>query len=176
VFVKFLAHHRFYLFFLRMVRRRNPYVVESDSSDDQEIHVDTPPRSRSKRGQGFGNVMQGGEASGSHGARGRTARNPSGRSRPVTNPQAWEATSDDDGGKDDEIDLPLPTPLLFEGWSSTGRRPVVLAMSQLLISLPAGVLLFFTTSTFRILHCAFVMPGLMGTVSGLSSMWIFTTQ
>jgi hypothetical protein len=50
--------------------------------------------------------MQGGEASGSHGARGRTARNPSGRSRPATNPQAWEPTSDDDGGKDDEIDLP----------------------------------------------------------------------
>ena len=50
--------------------------------------------------------MQGGEASGSHGARRQTARNPSGRSRPATNPQAWEATSDDDGGKDDEIDLP----------------------------------------------------------------------
>jgi hypothetical protein len=50
--------------------------------------------------------MQGGEASGSQGARGRTTRNPSGRSRPATNPQAWEATSDDEGGKDDEIDLP----------------------------------------------------------------------
>jgi hypothetical protein len=106
VFVKILAHHRFYLFFLRMVRRRNPSVVESDSSDEQEIHEDTPPRSRSKRGRGSGNVMQGGEASGSHGARGRTAQNPFSRSRPTTNPQAWEATSDDDGGKDDEIDLP----------------------------------------------------------------------
>jgi hypothetical protein len=81
-------------------------VVESDSSDDQEIHGDTPPRSRSKRGRGSGNVMQGAEASGSQGARGRTTRNPSGRSRPATNPQAWEATSDDEGGKDDEIDLP----------------------------------------------------------------------
>jgi hypothetical protein len=88
-----------------MVRRRNPSVVESDSSDEQEIHGDTPPRSRSKRGRGSSNVMQG-EASGSQGARGRTARNPSGRSRPATNPQAWEATSDDEGGKDDEIDLP----------------------------------------------------------------------
>ena len=112
-----------------MVRRRNPSVVESDSSDEQEIHEETPPRSRSKRGRGSGNVMQGGEASGSHGARGQTTRNPSGRSRPATNPQAWEATSDDDGGKDDEIDLPLPTPLLFEGWSSTGRRLGVLEMS-----------------------------------------------
>jgi hypothetical protein len=176
VFVKILAHHRFYLFFLRMLRRRNPSVVESDSSDEHEIHEESPPCSRSKRGRGSGNVMQGGEASGSHGARGRTAQNPSGRSRPTTNPQAWEATSDDDGGKDDEIYLPLPTPLLFEGWSSTGRRPVVLAMSQSLILLPVGVLHFFRTSAFRILHCAFVMPGLMGTVSGLSSMWIFTTQ
>ena len=88
-----------------MVRQRNPSVVESDSSDEQEIHEETPPRSRSKRGRGSGNVMQGGEASGSHGARGRTAQNPSGRSRPTTNPQAWEPTSDDDGGKDDEIDL-----------------------------------------------------------------------
>jgi hypothetical protein len=105
-------------------------VVESDSSDNQEIHGDTPPHARSKRGRGSGNVMQGGEASGSQGARGRTAQNPSGRSRPTTNPQAWEATSDDEGGKDDEIDLPLPTPLLFEGWSSTGRRLSVLAMSQ----------------------------------------------
>jgi hypothetical protein len=113
-----------------MVRRMNPSVVESDSSDDQEIHGDTPPRSRSKRGRGSRNVMQGGEASGSQGAHSRTTRNPSGQSRPATNPQAWEATSDDEGGKDDEIDLPLPTPLLFEGWSSTGRRLGVLAMSQ----------------------------------------------
>jgi hypothetical protein len=89
-----------------MVRRRNPSVVESDSSDDQEIHEETPPRSRYKHGRGSGNVMQGGEASGSHGARGRMAWNPSGRSRPAANPQAWEPTSDDDGGKDDEIDLP----------------------------------------------------------------------
>jgi hypothetical protein len=106
MFVKILAHHSLYLFFLRMVRRRNPSVVESDSSDEHEIHEESPPRSRSKRGRGSGNVMQGGEASGSHGARGRTAWNPFGRSRPATNPQAWEATSDDDGGKDDEIDLP----------------------------------------------------------------------
>jgi hypothetical protein len=81
-------------------------VVESDSSDDQEIHGDTPPRSRSKRGRGSGNVMQGGEAFGSHGGRGWMARNPSDRSRPTTNPHAWEATSDDEGGKDDEVDLP----------------------------------------------------------------------
>jgi hypothetical protein len=73
-------------------------------------------------------------------------------------------------GKMMRLTFLLPTPLLFEGWSSTGRRPVVLAMSQLLILLPAGVLHFFRTSAFRILHCAFVMPGLMGTVSGLSSM------
>jgi hypothetical protein len=79
-------------------------------------------------------------------------------------------------GKMMRLIFPLPTPLLFECWSSTGRRPGVLAMSQLLISLPAEVLLFFRTSVFRILHCAFVMPGLMGTASGLSSMWIFTTQ
>jgi hypothetical protein len=89
-----------------MVHRRNPSVVESNSDDDQEIQEETTPRSRSKRGRGSENVMQGGEASGSHGARGRTARNPSGRSRPSANPQAWEPTSDDDGGKDDEIDLP----------------------------------------------------------------------
>jgi hypothetical protein len=79
-------------------------------------------------------------------------------------------------GKMMRLIFPLPTPLLFEGWSSTGRRPVVLAMNQLLTLLPAGVLHFFRTSAFRILHCTFVMPGLMGTVSGLSSMWIFTTQ
>jgi hypothetical protein len=71
---------------------------------------------------------------------------------------------------------PLPTPLSFEGWSSTGRRLGVLAMSQLLTSLPAEVLLSFRTSVSRILHCAFVMPGLMGTIFGCSSMWIFTTQ
>jgi hypothetical protein len=74
------------------------------------------------------------------------------------------------------LTFPLPTLLLFEGSSSTGQRPVVLAMSQLLILLPAGVLHFFRTSAFRIMHCAFVMPGLMGTISRLSSMWIFTTQ
>jgi hypothetical protein len=90
-----------------MVRRRNPSVVESDSDDDAlEIHEDTAPRSRSKRGRRSGNVMPGGEASGSHGARGRTARNPSSWSRPAMNPQAWEATSDDEGGKDDDVNLP----------------------------------------------------------------------
>jgi hypothetical protein len=56
-----------------MVRRRNPSVVESDSDDDQEIREETPPRSRSKHGRGSENVMQGGEASGYHGARDRTA-------------------------------------------------------------------------------------------------------
>jgi hypothetical protein len=91
VFVKILEH-RFprspyvLLFILRMVHRRNPSVVEFDSNDDQEIREETPPRSRSKRGRGSGNVMQGGEASGSHGGRGRTAWNPFGRSRPTANP------------------------------------------------------------------------------------------
>jgi hypothetical protein len=120
VFVKILEHqfHRspyVLLFILRMVRRRNPSVVEYDSDDDQEIREETPPRSRSKRGRGSSNVMQGGEASGSHGARGRTTRNPSGRSRPTTNPQAWEPTSDDDGGKDDEVDLPSANAPIIRG-------------------------------------------------------------
>jgi hypothetical protein len=59
--------------------------------------------------------MQGGEASGSHGARGRTARNPPDRSRPTENPQAWEPTCDDDGGKDDEIDLPSANAPIIRG-------------------------------------------------------------
>jgi hypothetical protein len=121
VFDKILEHRfprsPYVLFFiLRMVRRRNPSVVESDSDDDaQEIREETPPRSRSKCGCGSGYVMQGGEALGSHGARGRTARNPSGRSRPATNPQAWETTSDDDEGKDDEVDLPSANAPIIRG-------------------------------------------------------------
>jgi hypothetical protein len=72
-----------------MVRCRNPSVVESDSDDDAlEIREETPPRSRSKRGHGSSNVLPGSEASGSHGARGQTARNPSSQSRPAANPQA----------------------------------------------------------------------------------------
>jgi hypothetical protein len=59
--------------------------------------------------------MQGGEASGSHGARGRMAQNPSGRSRPAANPHAWDPTSDDDGGKDDEIDLPSANAPILRG-------------------------------------------------------------
>jgi hypothetical protein len=43
--------------------------------------------------------MMGGEASRSQGSRGSTARTPSSRSRPATNPQAWEPSSDDEGGK-----------------------------------------------------------------------------
>jgi hypothetical protein len=58
--------------------------------------------------------MMGGEASGSQGTRGRTARNPSSRSRPVTNPQAWESTSDD-GGKDDVVDLPPAHAPIIQG-------------------------------------------------------------
>jgi hypothetical protein len=41
--IDLLAHHRFSFFILRMVRRRNPSVVESDSDDDQEIREETPP-------------------------------------------------------------------------------------------------------------------------------------
>jgi hypothetical protein len=86
VFVKILEHRLplspyVPLFILRMVRLKNPSVVESDSDDDaQEIREGTPPRSRSKCRRGSRNVLQGGEALGSHGARGRTTRNPSGRS------------------------------------------------------------------------------------------------
>jgi hypothetical protein len=100
-----------------MVHRRNPSVVESDSDDDTpEIREETPPRrSRSKRGRGSGNVLPGDEASGSHGARGRTARNPSGRSRLAANPQVWEATSDDEGGKDDDVDLPSANAPIIQG-------------------------------------------------------------
>jgi hypothetical protein len=121
MFVKILEHRLplspyVPLFILRMVRRSNPSIAESDSDDDaQEIHEETPPWSRSKRGRGSGNVMQGGEASGSHGARGRTTQNPSGRSRPTANPQAWEATNDDDGGKDDEVDLPSANAPIIRG-------------------------------------------------------------
>jgi hypothetical protein len=99
-----------------MVHRRNPSVVESDSDDSSpEIHEETPPRSRSKRGRGSGNVMMCGEASGSQGTHGRTARNPSSRSRPATNPQAWESTSDDEGGKDDVVDLPPAHAPIIQG-------------------------------------------------------------
>jgi hypothetical protein len=99
-----------------MVRRRNPSVVESDSDDSSpEIHEETPPRSRSKRGRGSGNVMMGGEASGSQGTRGRMARNPSSRSRRATNPQAWESISDDEGGKDDVVDLPPAHAPIIQG-------------------------------------------------------------
>jgi hypothetical protein len=122
VFVKILEHqislssYVLLCLILRMVRRRNPSVVESDSDDDApEIHEDTPPRSRSKRGRGSGNVLPGGEASGTHGARGRMARNPSGRSRLATNPQAWEATSDDEEGKDDYVDLPPANAPIIQG-------------------------------------------------------------
>jgi hypothetical protein len=121
VFVKILEHRLplspyVSFFILRMVCCRNPSVVESDSNDDApEISEETPPRSRSKCGRGFGNVLQGGEASGSHGARGRTARNPSGWSRLAANPQAWEATNDDDGGKDDEVDLPSANTPIIRG-------------------------------------------------------------
>jgi hypothetical protein len=121
--------------------------------------------------------MQGGEASGSHGARGRTTRNPSDRSRPTTNPQAREATSDDDGGKDDEIDLPPAHAPVIRGLvlhraeaRRSGNEPVTDFTAS------GGSALLQDIRVFRILHCAFVMPGLMGTVSGLSTMWIFTTQ
>jgi hypothetical protein len=88
-----------------MVRRRNLSVIESDSDDiSPEIREETPSRSGSKRGWGSGNVMMGGEASVSQGSRGRMARTPSSRSRPASNLQAWETTSDDNGGKDDVIE------------------------------------------------------------------------
>jgi hypothetical protein len=99
-----------------MVCHRNPSVIESKSDDSSpEIHEETPPRSRSKRGRGSGNVMMGGEASGSQGTRGRTARNPFSRSRPATNPQAWESTSDEEGGKDDVVDLPPAHAPIIQG-------------------------------------------------------------
>jgi hypothetical protein len=158
-----------------MVRRRNPSVVETDSDDDQEIREETPPHSRSKRGRGSGNVMQGGEALGSYGARGRTARNPSGRSRLAANPHAWEPTSDDDRGKDDEVDLPSANAPIIRGWFFTGQRLVDLQMSLSQISLPAEGPPFSRTSDSKTLHCVFVMLGSMVIGSGPFSMLIFIT-
>jgi hypothetical protein len=158
-----------------MVRRRNPSVVESDSSNEQEIHEKTPPCSRSKRGRGSGNVMQGGALGLMELAVGQPEIPPVG-----PNPRQIHKHGSRQVMMMVErmmrLTFPLPTLLLFEGWSSTGRRPVILAMSQLRILLPAGVLHFSRTSAFGILHCAFMMPGLMGIGSGLSSMWIFTTR
>jgi hypothetical protein len=100
----------------RMVHHRNPSVIESDSDDSSpEIREETPSRSRSKRGRESRNVMMGGEACRSQGSRRRTARTPSSRSCPTSNPQAWEPTSDDDGGKDDVIDLPLDNAPIIRG-------------------------------------------------------------
>ena len=99
-----------------MVHRLNPSVIESDSDDSSpKIREEVPSQSRSKCGRGSGNVMMSGEASGSQGSRGRTARTPSSRSRPVTNPQAWEPTSDDEGGKDNDIDLPSANAPIIHG-------------------------------------------------------------
>jgi hypothetical protein len=133
VFVKILAHHRFYLFFLRMMHRRNPSVVESDSSDEQEIHEETPPRSRSNHpnmGEDLATSC-------------RVVRPPGLMEVAVGRPRIHPVGPDPRQihmhgkqqvmmmvGKMMRLTFPLPTPLLFVGWSSTGRRPVVLAMSQ----------------------------------------------
>jgi hypothetical protein len=72
-----------------MVRHCNPSVIESDSDESYpEIREEVPSRSRSKRGRGSGNVVMGAEASRTQSGRGRTARTPSSRSRPVANPHA----------------------------------------------------------------------------------------
>jgi hypothetical protein len=145
-----------------MVHRRNPSVVESNSDDSSpEIHEETPPRSRSKRGRGSDNVMMGGEASGSQGTHEQTTRNPSSRSRPATNPQAWESTSDDDGGKDDVVDLPpAHAPPSSKDWCCTKLRLAVPQTKKLLISMPVEDLLFYKTCAFRILPFEFVMSEL----------------
>jgi hypothetical protein len=110
--------------------------------------------------------MQGAEASGSQGARGRTTRNPSGRSRPATNPQAWEATSDDEGGKDDKIELPPAHAPVIRGLvlhraeaRRAGNEPVTDFTAS------GGSALLHDLHS-RILHCAFAMPGLMETAFG----------
>jgi hypothetical protein len=162
------------LFILRMVRRRNPSVVESDSDDNaQEIREETPPRSRSKRGRGSGNVTQGGEALGSHGARGRTARNPpiGLDPRQIHKPGRQPAMMTE--AKMMKLISLLQTHPLSGGWFFTGRRPVDLPMRQSLISLPAEVLPFSRTSASKILHYVFVMLGSMVIGSGPSNMLIF---
>jgi hypothetical protein len=99
-----------------MVRRRNPSVIESDSDEDSpEIHEEVPSRSKSKRGRCSRNVVMGAEASRSQSGRGHTARTPSSHSRPTANPQAWEPSSDDEGGKDDVTDLPPPDAPIVRG-------------------------------------------------------------
>jgi hypothetical protein len=157
------------------VRRRNPSVVESDSDDDQEIHEETPPRSRSKRGRGSGNVMQDGEASGSHGARSRTARNPSGQSRPATNPQAWEPTSDDDRGKDDEIDLPSANAPIIRGLVLHRAEARRSANEPVIDFTASGGSALSRTSGSKTLHCVFMMLGSMVIGSRPFSMLIFIT-
>jgi hypothetical protein len=141
-----------------MVRRRNLSVVESDSDDDApEIHEDTPPRSRSKRERGFGNVLPDGEASRSHGARGRTTRNPSDRSRPTVNPQAWEATSDDEGGKDDDVNLPPANAPIIQGLVLHRAQARRSANEQVIDFTASGGSALLQDMRFQNLHSVFVM-------------------
>jgi hypothetical protein len=158
-----------------MVRQRNPSVVESDSDDDQEIHEETPQRSRSKSGRGSRNVMQGGEASGSHGARGRTPRIP-----PVDlDPQQIHRHGSQQVmmmvARMMRLTSPLPTLPLSEGWFSIERRLVDLQMSLSQILPPAEGPLFSRTSDSKTLHCVFVMLGSMVIGFGPFSMLIFIT-
>jgi hypothetical protein len=172
--IDYLSHHMFLLFILRMVRRRNPSVVESDSDDDaQEIHEETPPWSRSKRGRGSGNVMQGGEASGSHGLAVERPGIPpvSLDPWPIHKPGRQPVMMTE--AKMMKLISLLPTHPLSGGWFFTGQRPVDLQMSQSLISLPTEGLPFSRTSASKILHYVFVMLGSMVIGSGPFNMLIF---
>jgi hypothetical protein len=93
----------------------------------------------------------GGEASGSQGSHGRTTRTPSSRSCPATNPQTWEPTSDDEGGKDDVIDLPPNNAQSFVDWYFTKLRLDDPLMKKLLTSVLAEGPLFFKLCVFRTL-------------------------
>jgi hypothetical protein len=130
MFVKILAHHRFYLLFLRMVRRRNPLWLNPTPLTTKRFMEILPHVLDPSVGEEVATsckvVRPPGLKELAVGQPGIPLVGPDPRQiRRLGKQQVMMRV-----GKMMKLIFPLLTPLLFEGWSSTRRRLGVLAMSQ----------------------------------------------
>jgi hypothetical protein len=104
----------------KMVRRRNPLVVEF-SSDSDEIQEESlvpsplPRRSLSKRGRGSGQMEGEGSSMPSQPARGRRQKVGATRPRRRTSSSGYAPCQEEDGAFDDFVDFPPSDALYITG-------------------------------------------------------------
>jgi hypothetical protein len=94
----------------------------------------------------------------------------------MTNPQAWEATSDDEGGKDDDVNLPPAHAPIIQGLVLHKAQARRSTNEEVIDFSASGGSVLLQDMRFQNPTSVFVMSGLMVIASGLFFMSISIIQ